>query len=195
MGRPADSPAESRRARLRQAAGARSPSTPTREDGEIVSRRIGHASAAGRGTSQPGGGRSRGWRIAACFCRAALSPRTARFATLRGMTRPPPASSRHCAHPCRRRDGCIRRDWLGPRRDESGLEDISAAKVQQKASAALRSASNTHVRGTGVVGGSPSGLDLRLDGSSLAGTLTTEGSPSRSPGSTTPSRSSRIGWD
>jgi hypothetical protein len=57
----------------------------------------------------------------------------------------------------------------------NGLEDMSAAKVQQKASAALKSASSIHVTGTGVVGGSPSGLDLRFDGSSLAGTLTTEG--------------------
>ena len=57
----------------------------------------------------------------------------------------------------------------------NGLEDISAAKVQQKAAAALTSASSAHVTGTGVVGGSLMGLDLRFDGSSLAGTLTAEG--------------------
>jgi hypothetical protein len=57
----------------------------------------------------------------------------------------------------------------------NGLETMPAAKVQQMAADALRSASSAHVTGTSVVDGAPTSLDLRFDGSSSTGTLAAGG--------------------
>ena len=57
----------------------------------------------------------------------------------------------------------------------NGLERMSAADVQQKAAAALRSATSVHVHGTGVVDGSAHQIDMRIEGASGTGTLMLDG--------------------
>jgi hypothetical protein len=57
----------------------------------------------------------------------------------------------------------------------NGLERGSAADVQQKAAAALKSAKSVHVRATGVVEGSSQQFDLRLEGASGSATFVRDG--------------------
>jgi hypothetical protein len=57
----------------------------------------------------------------------------------------------------------------------NGLEQMSAAAVQQKAAAALKSARSVHVEGTGFSDGATVRYDLRFDGASVSGALEAEG--------------------
>lgn len=57
----------------------------------------------------------------------------------------------------------------------NGLEKMSAATVQQKATAALKSAKSAHLKGTGVFKGDAMQIDLRINGTSSSGALTSEG--------------------
>jgi hypothetical protein len=57
----------------------------------------------------------------------------------------------------------------------NGLEKLSAGQVQRKAVAALESARSAHVKGTGVFGGHPVRIDLRISGTSTSGALAAEG--------------------
>src|SRR5215208_443118 len=120
--------------------------------------------------------RRRGRRIAACIWRAVPFPSAPRLVTLRAMTRLRLALRRTTALTLvATAAAALAVTGCGRETKSNGLEDMSAAKVQQQAVEALNSAASTHVKGTGVLGGSPMRLDLRFDGSSLAGTLTAEG--------------------
>ena len=57
----------------------------------------------------------------------------------------------------------------------NGLEEKSAAQVQQAATAAIEAASSVHVTGTGVREGRPVQVDLRIQDGSSRGTITIEG--------------------
>ena len=59
--------------------------------------------------------------------------------------------------------------------ETNGLERASAADVQQKAAAALKSATSVHVRGTSVVDGVTARFDVRIEGASSTGSLTVDG--------------------
>ncbi|HZD01986.1 MAG TPA: hypothetical protein VFA46_17875 [Actinomycetes bacterium] len=53
----------------------------------------------------------------------------------------------------------------------NGLENKSAAQVEQDAAAALRAAKSVHVTGTGRSQGKPEQVDLRIQGNSSTGTI------------------------
>ena len=56
-----------------------------------------------------------------------------------------------------------------------GLEDKSAAQVQEEAAAAIRAAKSVHVIGTSVTDGASAQVDLRIQDGSSSGTITLEG--------------------
>jgi hypothetical protein len=58
----------------------------------------------------------------------------------------------------------------------NGLEDKSAAQVQEDAAAAIKAAEGVHVTGTGTTDGTPAQVDLRIQDGSSSGTITLEGS-------------------
>lgn len=57
----------------------------------------------------------------------------------------------------------------------NGLEQQSAAQVQQAAVAALKSAKSVHVTGTALEEGKPGQVDLRIQGNASSGTMELEG--------------------
>jgi len=57
----------------------------------------------------------------------------------------------------------------------NGLEDKSAAQVQQDAAAAIRAAESVHVTGTSATDDTPAQVDLRIQDGSSSGTITLEG--------------------
>jgi len=59
--------------------------------------------------------------------------------------------------------------------ETNGLEDKSAADVQQAAAAALKSATSVHMAGTSIDEERPGQVDVRIQGDSSSGTLTLEG--------------------
>jgi hypothetical protein len=56
-----------------------------------------------------------------------------------------------------------------------GLEDKSAAQVQEEAAAAIRAAKSVHVIGTSVTDGASAEVDLRIQDGSSSGTITLDG--------------------
>jgi hypothetical protein len=57
----------------------------------------------------------------------------------------------------------------------NGLEEKSAAQVQQDAAAAIRAAKSVHVTGTTIADGTPAQVDLRIQDGSSTGTITLRG--------------------
>jgi hypothetical protein len=57
----------------------------------------------------------------------------------------------------------------------NGLEDKSAAQIQQDAVAAIMDANSVHVTGTGTTDGAPAQVDLRIQDGSSRGTITLDG--------------------
>jgi hypothetical protein len=57
----------------------------------------------------------------------------------------------------------------------NGLEEKSAAQVQQDAAAAIRAAKSVHVTGTTIADGTPAQVDLRIQDGSSTGTITLGG--------------------
>jgi hypothetical protein len=57
----------------------------------------------------------------------------------------------------------------------NGLEKLPARTAQQKALAALRSASSAHVKGTSLLAGNPAQVDVRFNGRSSTGVIAAEG--------------------
>jgi hypothetical protein len=56
----------------------------------------------------------------------------------------------------------------------NGLEDKSAAQIQQDAVAAIKAAKSVHVTGTGITDGTSAQIDLRIQDGSSSGTVTLE---------------------
>jgi hypothetical protein len=57
----------------------------------------------------------------------------------------------------------------------NGLEDKSAAQIQEDAAAAIKGATGVHVTGTSITDGAPAQVDLRIQDGSSSGTITLEG--------------------